>query len=201
VVNSGNEPSQQAASGTPPALVVAALQYAKAGIPVFPIEPRGKRPAIKGGFYSATTNPETIKRLWRIADRNVAIPTGISSGIWALDVDPGGAEALCHLEAKYCLLPLTRTVITPRGGRHLWFKYTGPVPSTAGRIGHCIDARGDGGYIIAVPSIGANGRPYLWADDPEIAQNELAEAPEWLLALARKKADDFGARACQRSAL
>ncbi len=55
----------------------AALRYAADGLPVLPLQRRGKTPAVARGFYSATTNPETIKRLWRIADRNIGIPTGL----------------------------------------------------------------------------------------------------------------------------
>src|SRR5215472_14957598 len=96
----------------------AALRYAAVGLPVFPLEPRGKKPAIARGFHAATTNPETIKRDWRIADRNIGIPTGSISGFWVLDIDPGGEDEIGGLEADHGLLPATRTVITPRGGRH-----------------------------------------------------------------------------------
>ena len=43
----------------------AALGYAARGWHVFPCLPLSKEPAIKNGFYGATTNPETIKRYWR----------------------------------------------------------------------------------------------------------------------------------------
>jgi hypothetical protein len=117
----------------------AALRYAADGLPVLPLQPRGKTPSVARGFYSATTNPETIKRLWRIADRNIGIPTGSISGFWVLDIDPGGEDEIGGLEADHGPLPATRTVITPRGGRHMWFRYTGPVPSTAGRIAPHVD--------------------------------------------------------------
>ena len=54
----------------------AALDYAARMLPVFPCAPRGKEPAIARGFHAATTNPETVRRLWRQADRNIGIPTG-----------------------------------------------------------------------------------------------------------------------------
>ena len=120
-------------------LLNAALAYAADGMPVFPLAPSGKKPAIVRGFYSATTNPETIKRLWRVPDRNIGVPTGSISGFWVLDIDPGGEDEIGGLEADHGPLPATRTVITPRGGRHMWFRYTGPVPSTAGRIAPHVD--------------------------------------------------------------
>ena len=44
----------------------AALRYAAEGLPVLPVVPRGKQPAIKGGFHAATTNPATVDRYWRL---------------------------------------------------------------------------------------------------------------------------------------
>jgi hypothetical protein len=140
-------------------------------------------PAIARGFYSATTNPETIKRLWRIADRNVGIPTGAMSGFWVLDIDGADGEAaLADLQRKHGALPPTREAITGSGGRHLLFKYVGPIQTTVGRIAPGIDTRGDGGYIVAPPSIHPNGRAYAWR-----SYDQLAIAPDWLVTLARTK--------------
>ena len=75
-------------SSVPP-LLKAALIYAAAGLSVFPLNPRTKKPATKRGFYDATTNPETIRRFWRVTDRNIGIATGAMSGIWILDIDQG----------------------------------------------------------------------------------------------------------------
>lgn len=166
-------------------LLTAALGYAGRRVPVFPCIPRGKEPAVKRGFHSATTNPETIKRLWRIADCNIGIPTGSASGFWALDIDGEHGEAnIFALEAKHGRLPQTREVITGGGGRHLWFEYTSPVPSTTSRVAAGIDTRGDGGYVIVPPSVHETGRSYVWAVD---SVDQLSVAPEWLVQLARKK--------------
>ena len=158
------------------ALLAAALNYAGKHLPVFPCQPRGKTPAIAGGFHAATTNPETIKRYWRIADRNIGIPTGSVSGVWILDVDgEDGEAALRGLQARLGALPRTREVITG-GGRHLWFRYTGPIPSTADtRIGAGVHTRGDGGYVVVPPSVHASGRIYQWSVD---SADQLAVAPD-----------------------
>ena len=125
------------------ACLAAALDYAAKRLPVFPCVPNGKLPAIARGFYAATTNPETIKRYWRAPDRNIGIPTGSVSGFWVLDIDGDNGEAnLFALEAKHGRLPPTREVITGGGGRHLWFKYTGPIQSSVSKIAPGIDMRG-----------------------------------------------------------
>ena len=68
-------------------LLAVALDYAARGLPVFPCTPRGKTPAVGRGFHAATTNPATIRRYWTDPDRNIAIPTGMPSGVWVLDID------------------------------------------------------------------------------------------------------------------
>jgi hypothetical protein len=163
-------------------LLEAALAYGAAGVPVFPLEPRGNVPVTKRGFYDATTNPATIRRFWRAPDRNIGIPTGALSGFWILDIDPGGDQHIHRLEAEHGALPPTRAVRTGRG-RHLWFKYTGPIQCSAGRIAPNVDVRADGGYCIAPPSIHETGRRYQWLTNPTAM---LAIAPDWLVALTRK---------------
>jgi hypothetical protein len=91
-------------SSAPP-LLKAALIYAAAGLAVLPLYPRTKEPATKRGFYDATINPQTIRRFWRATDRNIGIATGVMSGFWALDIDPGGedtsARRLVRLQTRF----------------------------------------------------------------------------------------------------
>jgi hypothetical protein len=69
-------------------------------------------------------------------------------------------------------------------GRHEWFAYTCPIPSTTSRIGPGLDVRADGGYVVAPPSIHPNGRRYTWSVDSAEAP---ATAPEWLIRLAQQR--------------
>jgi hypothetical protein len=170
----------------------AALAYAAGGLPVFPLIPRQKEPDCARGFYNATTNPATIRRHWRVADRNIGIPTGAISGFWVLDVDPGGDVQLQRLEEEYGVLPPARAILTGRGGRHLWFKYAGAIQCSASRVAPGIDVRGDGGYVVAPPSVHENGRPYRFLGNPK---DELAVAPDWLIALTRKRTPTISERA------
>jgi len=165
-------------------LLNAALAYAARRLPVFPCTPRDKAPAIRGGFHSATTNPETVRRYWRVPDRNIGIPTGIVSGVWVLDVDgPEGAESLCALEAIHGHLPKTWTVTTARGW-HFWFHCPGPIPSSAARIAAGLDVRADLAYAIAPPSVHPSGHVYTWVIPPD---SDPTDAPAWLLELARRR--------------
>jgi hypothetical protein len=165
-------------------MLAAALEYAAGGLPVFSCLPRGKAPAVSRGFLSATTNPATIRRYWTDPDRNIGIPTGVSSGLWVLDIDGEEGEAsLLDLEARHGAIPKTRVSITSRG-RHVWFACRAPIPSSAGRISPGIDVRGDGGYVIAPPSIHESGHRYTFLGDPWAP---IEPAPAWLIIAAHTK--------------
>jgi hypothetical protein len=161
----------------------AALALAAEGIAVFPLKYAAKEPeAHSRGFYDATTNPATIRRWFGGKfKRNLGARTGQASGVWVLDEDELGA--LAALAEKHGPLPATRESTTGRG-RHLWFKTTAlPIPSRQGkgRIWPGIDIKAEGGYVVAPPSIHPDGPVYRLVNDEPIA-----EAPSWLLMLARK---------------
>jgi hypothetical protein len=160
-----------------------ALDYAALGLAVFPCLIGTKEPATRRGFYDATTNPATLRRWFGSQQSyNIAVATGLASGVWVLDADgEAGAVTLGNLEAKHGALPSTRTSISS-AGCHLWWRAVGELQSSTARIGPGLDVRGDGGYIMAPPSIHPDGPVYRWS-------NETAPvpAPEWLLRLARKR--------------
>jgi hypothetical protein len=162
-------------------MIATALAFAARGMHVFPCWPRGKTPVPKRGLLEATRDTETIKSWWRRQpERNIAIRTGAVSNLIVIDVDSGEAEsALARLEAEHSeSLPPSVEVITSRG-RHIWFRHPGgKIPNSAGRIGGGIDVRGDGGYVLAPPSIHPSGRAYAWSVDSASA---IAAAPQWLI--------------------
>ena len=164
-------------------LLSAALDYAAQGLPVFPVVPRGKIPAVEGGFHAATTNPATIRRYWTDEDRNIGVPTGVISGFWVLDIDGDEGEVnLRSLQAQHGAMPKTRIALTNRG-RHAWFAYPGSIPSSVARIAAGLDVRADGAYAIVPPSVHESGHVYAFED----SQTPLAEAPAWLIIAARTK--------------
>ena len=164
--------------------ICAALAYASQGWPVFPCHTPtvlgcscgrpgctspGKHPRTRNGVHDATTDRATVAGWWRRwPDANLAVATGQRSGIVVIDLDPrhGGHHAWRRLTAGHPSIgaPL---VATGSGGWHLWFAHPGrPVPNSAGRLGPGIDVRGDGGYVIAPPSVHASGARYRWVRPP-----------------------------------
>ncbi len=80
------------------------------------------------------------------------------------------------------------SVSTGGGGSHIYFAHPGrPVQNSAGRIGSGLDIRGDGGYVVAPPSIHSSGELYRWDPHARASDVALPEMPPWLLDLALKK--------------
>jgi hypothetical protein len=173
----------------------AAIAYATRGFAVFPCAPRGKVPATPHGCRDATKDIAQIAGVWREnPDRNVAVATGLVSGVFVLDVDGlDGEESLRRMEQQYGALPATVESITPRG-RHLFFKCeNGNVRNSAGALALGLDIRGDGGYVVLPPSIHPSGRPYVWSVD---SADHFADAPAWLSNLLSGKTNGH----CHRQA-
>lgn len=168
------------------AVPIAALAIAGQGIPVFPCDPATKRPLVATGFKAATTDRATITTWWRQwPNAMIGVPTGQPSATFVLDIDRDdrkgidGFVAIAAMEAAHGPLPQTRTQRTPRGGEHRLFCWPGfKVRNSVSKLGEGLDIRGDGGYIIAAPSVNAEGVAYEW-----VHEGEPAEAPQWLLDL------------------
>ena len=132
----------------------------------------GKHPAIDEWPERATTDPETI-RTWFRRRRNVGIATG--RGLLVLDIDLGGEEWL-----RQQAVPLTWSARTGSGGLHYYFRLPPGVElrDTAGKLAAGVDTRGDGGMVVAPPSVSGRGL-YEWQTAP--GEVDLAPIPAWLL--------------------
>lgn len=164
----------------------AARWYARRGYPVFALAPRQKEPATRHGVHDATSDPLAIDAMWSAEPtRNVAIATGAASGIIVLDVDGDhGAASLAELERVHGPLPLTPVVETGHG-QHLYFAAPNgkQIRNSAGKLAAGLDVRGDGGYVVAPPSVHPSGHCYRWLDGQRIDQLAPPSMPEWLLDL------------------
>jgi len=173
-----------------------ALALAAKGFWVLPVKSKQKIPQIKEWQKLATTDQRIIRDWWgKWPNANVGIATGEESNLLVLDVDADadkdldGNETLDQLEQRYAGLPPTIEVLTPRGGRHLYFQYLKgqDIRNSAGALGEGLDIRGEGGYVVAPPSVLLKGRPYAWDVDHHPDETPLAAPPDWLLALLMER--------------
>ena len=171
----------------------AAIVLAKRGWRVLPVKLKQKKPPLIDEWQNlATTNIEQIQTWWQQwQDANVGIATGEESNLLVLDVDfdpdkdLDGNDVLAELERSHGALPHTVEVLTPRGGRHLYFLYPKghDIRNSVGLLGRGLDIRSEGGYVVAPSSILLNGRPYAWDVDHHPDETPLAALSDWLLTL------------------
>jgi hypothetical protein len=172
----------------------AALALAKRGLAVIPLTP-GKKfpPLIKNWQRLASRDPAQIEAWWNEwPDANIGVVTGKLSNIFALDIDmkndKDGEASLRQIEQKHGqTLPQTVETVTPTGGRQLWyrlptFKGAPAIKNSASphnNLGDGLDTRGEGGYVVAPPSVVEHGT-YCWSVD---SAPGFVEAPVWFLQL------------------
>lgn len=181
-------------------LLDAALTYAAQGLHVFPVHypirnknglfcschlgndctDIGKHPyydqtLIPNGVLNASTNSNLIQTWWENwPSANIGIATGEKSNLFVCDAD----SPIIVNDAEMRGLPPTRRVRTGNG-QHAYFKHPGfKVPNKVKVEG--FDFRGDGGYVIAPPSLHASGKQYEWLTPVDAP---LLECPDWITAL------------------
>ncbi len=179
-------------------MLAAALDYARRGWTVLPLHTPvnggcsckrddcnavGKHPRTKNGLLGATNDQGRIRTWWsQWPDANIGILTGSESGLLVVDVDnkggTKGSKNLATLSADFGGLPITLTATTG-SGEHLFFKHPGvEVKNSTSKIADGVDVRAERGYVVAAPSLHANGKRYGWLG----LKQQLAEVPVWLLA-------------------
>jgi hypothetical protein len=185
------------------AILAAALAYASHGLAVFPARP-DKKCSYKSAEYSdgrkwgATSDPAEIHRdFTHWPDARIGIPTGAVNRIVVVEIDTmaghgiDGAASLTQLEAKHGALPNTLTACSPSDSIHRYFRHPGiRIKNTASVIGDGIDVRGDGGMVIAPPSVNLDGRAYRW-----INKLPIAAMPAWLISLTKENPPTIRERA------
>lgn len=164
-----------------------ALDYRRRGWSVVPLRHGLKLPLIPWLEFQHRLASEDEIRSWfdEWPDANLAVVTGRISGLAVLDCDPRnrGDESLRALETERGALPDTVEAVTGGGGRHLYFA-TGQAP-VRNRVGFApgLDLKGEGGLVVAPPSIHPSGGRYAWRKGRAPGEIVLAPLPDWLLAL------------------
>jgi hypothetical protein len=174
----------------------AAIAYSTMGLCVIPLH--GKKPYWENWPEVATTNKDQIRKWWTQEPRaNVGIATGRKSNVFVVDIDPknGGQDSAETWFSQHGRFPDTWKDITGSGGSHYYFRYPSfPVGNKVGLLPG-IDIRGDGGQVVAPPSVHPDTKKiYVWdgLTDPWDDLEGLAEAPAWLLELLHPQERERG---------
>jgi hypothetical protein len=170
-------------------MLAAALAYRAHDWSVIPVEARGKRPLVAWREFQQRIATATEVERWfeRWPHANVGIVTGRVSGIVVVDIDPrhGGLESVKRWERVQGALAPTVQAVTGGGGRHLYFAHPGAPLSNRVAVRPGIDLRGDGGCVVAPPSVHPNGRRYAWAPGHAPGEARLAPLPSWFREVVR----------------
>jgi RecA-family ATPase len=166
-----------------------ALHYAAGDWHVFPVPPGTKMghtsaDRSNGQPWGHTKDAEEIRGYWKKwPDANVGIVMGEKSGIFVVEADTkeghdvDGIASLAKLEAEHEPLPATLQAESPSGSIHYYFRHPGfKIKNSASEIAPGVDVRGDGGMVVAPPSVKPGKGVYRWRNDLPIA-----DAPQWLI--------------------
>ena len=158
--------------------LASALDYARRGIPVFPVN-QDKIPAITDWQNKATTNTQQIRDWYEnlfINGCNFGCTPG-KAGLLVIDTDRHNPEEDGELSLKALedemnsKLPETFTVRTPSGGIHRYYKAEGF--RSKNRFRPALDVKSNGGYVVIAGSYSDKGEYTIISDAP------IADCPCW----------------------
>lgn len=152
-----------------PDTMSAALEYAARGLSIIPLN--GKIPLTEHGSHDASRDAAQIRSWWeRWPNANIGIATGKINRLYVIDADQDerkgkyGLQSIKQWERRNGDLPDTCMVNTGRGGKH-WYYFDNAEHPNANDIINDVDVRGEGGYVVAPPSVHPEtGAMYEWAN-------------------------------------
>jgi hypothetical protein len=156
-----------------------ASEYCDRGWSVIPLA--GKRPAVSSWseFRERRADLSELRQWFKSGSGNLGIITGALSGLVVVDCD--STEDADFWSESFPRTPLAS--ITGRGGSHFYYRYPSDevVGNRAGLLKRQIDLRGEGGYVVAPPSLHPNGTQYRWQSSEYYCLDEIPYfSPTWI---------------------
>lgn len=144
-----------------------AIYYLRRGFSVVPVRRGEKIPAVPWHQYQhRRATLAEIEDWFTDPTMGVGIVTGAISNIIVLDFDGSlGAETEAQILPRIGVGPVA---LTGGGGAHRIMAHPGRKVFTRTGVLPGMDVRGDGGFIVAPPSVHASGRQYSWDVDYHI---------------------------------
>jgi hypothetical protein len=151
----------------------------------------GKHPIaalVPHGVDDASCDPGQVDRWFKTRpDGQINIGLALGNDYVVIDEDKAGALIGLGVEIPNC--PCART---GRPGRHYWFASNGAALAN-GPFAAGLEAKTNGGYVVAPPSVHASGRQYVWVRAlDEVVPPELPQAIVDLIVAAHGRRDSGG---------
>lgn len=156
-----------------------AKAYLDAGFSIIPIKVGDKKPPENFKWTEFQNRQASITEVeaWvkNYGDLNIGIITGQISNIVVIDIDgQDGMKSSENVE-----IPKETATAMTSNGYHIFCKYPeGLVIRNSVGIRPHIDIRGDGGYVVAAPSLHPSGIEYSWINEK---LSDFAPLPEWVI--------------------
>lgn len=170
-------------------LAIAASAYSWLGLPVIPLQPGGKIPAMRK-WTTLTPTAADVSSWWDSQpEANIGLMCGSRSGLIDVETDVHGdlnGEDSLSAWAKEtgCDLGKPWRFRSGGGGIHRLYRCGVPVKNRTGVL-PAVDVRGDGGQCVLPPSLHPNGNRYSWlpGEGPDDAPDGPGDLPFSMLML------------------
>jgi len=135
------------------------LEYLKLGWSLIPVKPKSKEPLIDWKEFQTRKASEAELRQWleKWPEMNLGIVTGPISSLAVADLDgPEGVKTGIKLHLQSSSTSLTGN------GKQVFYKWQNGIRNSVKQIAPGVDVRGEGGFVVAPPSIHPSMRTYRW---------------------------------------
>jgi len=172
--------------------LITALHYLENGFSVIPVVRSSKTPCIHSWkkYQSQLPTTEEVKQWFDddTSDANIAIVTGKISNLVVIDLDSQEAVETFRDKGWFEGAGVVKTC----RGYHLYFRCPEFEVRNSAGILPGIDIRGEGGYVIAPPSIHESGVTYTWKERNILTQDPIKLPLEIIQYLKNDKKQDTG---------